>query len=130
VAWETKSEAKNDGELGADDVRQAGGHLRFTAAKRDHAAPGDSPVLLMTPQARIHPSAHAVAERHVYLVRPQQVVDLFDRLVRAWRTARTRNVETLTPMDLAAIFTDEGALPTQWLPRLRTEPLQPNRDAE
>lgn len=84
----------------------------------------------MTPQARIHPSAQAVAERHVYLVRPDQVIDLFDRLVRAWRTARNRNLETLLPTDLAAIFADEGALPTQWLPKLRTEPLQQNPDAE
>lgn len=130
VAWEAKSEAKSDGELGADDVREAGGHLRFAATKRAESAPGDSPTFLMTPQARIHPSAHAVAEHHVYLLRPDQVIDLFDRLVRAWRTARTRNLETLSPTDLAAIFADGEALPTQWLPRLRTQPLQHDPDAE
>lgn len=130
IAWEAKSEAKPDGELGAEDVRQAGGHLRFTATKRAEAAPGDSSALLMTPQARIHRSAHAVAESHVHLVRPEQVVDLFDRLVRAWRTARTRNLATLSTADLAAIFAAADALPTQWLPTLRTEPLQKDPDAE
>ena len=130
VAWEAKSDARTDGELGANDVRQAGSHLRFIATKRAESAPGDSPAMLMTPQARVHPSAHAVAERHVYLVRAGKVVDLFDRLVRAWRTARTRNLETLPPAELAAIFAGEGALPTKWLPQLRTEPLQQNSDAE
>jgi hypothetical protein len=124
VVWEAKSEAKPDGELGADDVRQAGGHLRFTAKKRAEAAPGDSPALLMTPQTRIHTSAHAIAESHVYLLRPGDVVDLFDRMVRAWRTARTRDLDSLTPTELAAIFLTEGALPSQWLPRLRVEPVQ------
>lgn len=130
VAWEAKSNAEPDGELGAKHVRQAGGHLRFTARKRAEAAPGDSPALLMTPQARIHPSAHAVAESHVYLVRPNEVVDLFDRLVRAWRTARTRNLESLQPTDLVALFCAEGALPSQWLPRLRTQPLQKDHEVE
>jgi hypothetical protein len=130
VAWEAKSEAKEDGELGADDVRQVGGHLRFTAKMRAEAAPGDSPALLMTPQARIHPSAHAVAESHVYLLRPDDVVDLFDRVVRAWRTARTRDLDSLTPTELAAIFQAESALPSQWLPKLRTEPLQQDETSE
>ncbi len=129
VSWEAKSDVKTDGELGADDVRQAGAHLRFVAAQRGQAAPGDSPGLLMAPQERIHPSAHAVAEDHVYLVRPDPVVDLFDRLVRAWRTARTRDLTTLSATDLAVIFAAEGALPSQWLPRLRTQPLRPADDA-
>lgn len=129
VAWEAKSEAKPDGELGANDVRQAGGHLRFIAAQRGEAAPGDSPALLMAPQERIHPSAHAVAEDHVYLVRPAEVVNLFDRLVRAWRTARTRDLASLSATDLMAIFAAEGALPSQWLPRLRAQPLRLEGDA-
>jgi hypothetical protein len=123
VAWEAKSEARPDGELGASAVRQAGGHLRFTAAQLDQAVPSDSPSLLIAPQARVHPSARAVAENHVYLVRPDDVVELFDRLARAWRTARTRDLTALTPADLAAIFRTEEALPSQWLPRLRTQPL-------
>ncbi|GAA2679831.1 MULTISPECIES: DEAD/DEAH box helicase [Actinosynnema] len=130
VAWEAKSEAGEGGELGAEDVRQAGGHLRFTAKSRAEAAPGDSPTLLMTPQARVHPSAHAVAESHVYLLRPDAVIDLFDRIVRAWRTARTRDLDSLTPADLAAVFAVEGALPSQWLPRLRTVPLRQDQDVE
>jgi hypothetical protein len=124
VTWEAKSDAKPDGELGANDVRQAGSHLRYVATQRSEAAPGDSPGFLMTPQERVHPSAFAVAEDHLHLVRPEEVVDLFDRLVRAWRAARARDLATLSVTDLTAIFAAEGALPSQWLRRLRSRPLQ------
>jgi hypothetical protein len=123
AVWEAKSEAKQDGELGADDVRQAG---RASALHRYPTGRGGSrrlPRAADDPQARIHPSGHAVAESHVYLLRPDHVVDVF---VRAWRTARTRYFDYLTPTAPAAIFTAEGALPSQWLPRLRTVPLQQN----
>ncbi|MFF3790844.1 DEAD/DEAH box helicase [Streptomyces sp. NPDC001981] len=128
AVWEAKSEAKPDGELGAGDVRQAGSHLRFAATKRGEAAPGDSPAFLVTPQERIHSSAYAVAESHVYLVRPHEVLEIFDRLVRAWRAARTRDLTSLSAPDLIAVFKTEGALPSQWLPRLRTHPIQKNGD--
>jgi hypothetical protein len=35
----------------------------------------------------------------------------------------------MTMTDLIAIFKTEGALPSQWLPRLRTQPLQKNEGA-
>jgi hypothetical protein len=40
AAWEAKSEAQIGGELGAGDVRHAGGHLRLTApsAPKPHLA--------------------------------------------------------------------------------------------
>ena len=123
VVWEAKSEARPEGELGADDVREANGHLRFVADRRQQAAPGDSVVLLMAPQDRIHPSARAIAEDHVYRVFATEVVDLLDRLLRAWRTLRTRDLDTLTVTNAAAIFAAEQALPSQWLPRLRTRRL-------
>lgn len=126
VAWEAKSEAKPDGELGSDDVRQAGGHTRFAAGDRGVAAPGDSSVLLVTPQERIHNSARRVAEDHVYLVRPQQVLDVFDRVVRAWRLARSQGFTALSSTDLASIFASERALPSQWLKDLRAKPLRSN----
>ena len=75
VAWEAKSDAKDQSEVGADYVRQAGSHLRYTAALRREAPPGDSVSFLMSPQERVHHAARAVAEENVYLVRPSEVVD-------------------------------------------------------
>jgi hypothetical protein len=127
VIWEAKSMAKPTGSLGADNVRQAGAHLRSVEAQRGTAAPGDSVCLLVTPKPSVRDSARNVAEGHVYLVRPSEVLDVFDRLVRAWQTARARGLSTLSVDDAAEIFRAEGALPTEWLPQLRTQPLVARR---
>jgi len=123
VAWEAKSEAQPGGPLGADDVRQAGGHLRYAVNTRGEAAPGDSVVLLISPQTAVHPAARAIAEDHVFLVHPTDVLDLFERLQRAWRTLHTLQQAGITTEDAIRILHAEGALPSQWLPRLRKEPL-------
>lgn len=71
---------------------------------------------------------HSVLPLLYQVRRPDEVIDLFDRLVRAWRTARTRDLTTLSVPDLTAIFAAEGALPSQWFPRRRTQPLRPEGD--
>ena len=122
VCWEAKSDARADGELGADDVRQAGGHLRYAATQRELPIPSGSVSLLMTPQARVHNAAKALAEDHVFLVRPPDVVDVFDRLVRAWRTLRARG-EAITVEDVLTALNAERALPSRWLAELTQVPL-------
>jgi DEAD/DEAH box helicase/Helicase C-terminal domain len=123
VVWEAKSQAKETGQIGADQVRQTGAHLRTAEKDQAKAAPGDSVCLLASPKNKVHSSAHAVAEEHVYWVRPPEVLDLFDRLARAWQTARARGLTTLSGPALASIFQAEDALPSQWLPSLRNRPL-------
>mgnify|MGYP005815209235 CR=1 FL=1 len=121
ISWEAKSEALPDGELGADDVRQAGSHLRYMADWYGEEIPRASYGLIVTPQTRINPAAVAVAEEHLYRVRPPLVLDLFDRLARVWRTLRSR-----PGVDLDAaykIFADERALPSQWRGDLQAKPL-------
>src|SRR5439155_5884953 len=102
VAWEAKSNAEETTELDADRVRQAGSHLRFTENQRDESPPGDSVTLIMSPQERVHPAARAVAEANIYLVRPLAILDLHDRLVRAWRTLRAQTPSSLTASDAAS----------------------------
>jgi len=125
IAWEAKSEAKADGEIGADDVRQAGGHLRYASEQRGESAPGDSISILVTPKTNTHPAARAVAEAHVHLARPGDVADLFERLNRAWRTIRALNATTPNAADIAMILRAEGALPSQWISRARNTPINP-----
>ncbi|MGW7073080.1 DEAD/DEAH box helicase [Streptomyces sp. NPDC054855] len=124
VIWEAKSEASPTGQVGADNARQAGAHLRFTATERSAPAPSDSVCLLVTPKSRVHPSARALAEPHVYLVHPNDALTLFDKIIRAWNAARAIDLANLSVPELATLFRAEGALPTQWLPTLRTQPLQ------
>ncbi|MFE7352478.1 DEAD/DEAH box helicase [Streptomyces sp. NPDC057543] len=128
VTWEAKSEAQPTGMVGPNDVRQAGSHLRTTESERGTSAPSDSVSLLMSPKPAVMPEARALAEEHLYLVGPEQVLDVFDRLLRAWRSARGRIISSLTATELAEIFQTEKALPSQWLPLLRKAPIRQQRD--
>jgi hypothetical protein len=118
ISWEAKSEAKDDGELGADYTREAGGHLRYLSRSLDQDLPGDSFGFIVTPQTRTHPAAALVAEDHLWLLRPDQVLNLHDKIVRGWRRARSLN--NPGRLTVADIFSDERALPTQWIADLRS----------
>jgi hypothetical protein len=126
VLWitaEAKSDAETTGKLGANDTRQAGSHLRYVADRRSEPIPSGSIGLVITPQSGVEPSAVAVAEAHVHRVRPATVLDLFDRVVRAWRALRARG-GVPTPQDAHGALAAEGALPSTWLPQLCTDPLR------
>lgn len=78
------------GELGAGDVRQAGGHLRYASSASATSVPTGSFTVVVTPQARVHPTARMVAERDVFVVGPELIQDLLARLARAWGTLRAQ----------------------------------------
>lgn len=121
ISWEAKSDASPDGELGANDVREAGSHLRFMQSKYGEEAPRASYGLIVTPQARVHPAAMAIAEDHLYRTRPATVVKIFDRLVRAWR--KLRSTGTTDAEGAWEVFRAETALPSQWRELLQVDPL-------
>ena len=123
VIWEAKNQAKETGEIGAEQARQAGGHRRTTEKAEGTAAPGDSICVLASPKKKVRDSAYGVAEENVYWVRPPVVLALFDSVTRAWREARAHGIETMSVTELAAVFREHEALPTQWLPTLREHPL-------
>lgn len=110
-------------QVSVDAVRQAGGHLRYVEGQRSESVPGDSSTLLITPEQTVHPAAVAIAEATVFLVLPGAVLDLFDRLVRAWRAARAQSGVSVSVEHLYPLFETEGALPSQWLPALQARPV-------
>ncbi|MGV9941171.1 DEAD/DEAH box helicase [Streptomyces sp. NPDC003401] len=123
VIWEAKNQAKNTGEIGAEQARQAGGHRRTAEKTEGAVAPGDSICVLASPKPKVHESTYNVAEENVYWVQPPRVLELFDTLTRAWQDARARDLQTMTVTALAAVFREHQALPSQWLPTLRQHPL-------
>jgi hypothetical protein len=68
AAFEAKSECKPAGEVSADTVRQAGGHLNYTADSAGKNAPPGSFAVIISPQQDAHRVAVAVAGDRVYLV--------------------------------------------------------------
>ncbi|WP_189779883.1 hypothetical protein [Streptomyces tauricus] len=124
ITWEAKSEATATGEIGPENIRQAQGHLRYTEAERKASAPSGSIALLMSPKPKIMAAARMLANDETYLVRPPTVLEVFDRLIRSWRTARARTITVLSIAELADIFRAEQALPSQWLPLLKSAPVK------
>lgn len=124
VIWEAKSKATATGFVGPTEVQQAGGHLRTVEADRETPEPGDTPCLLISRKPKVMDNARNLAEGHVFLVRPDVVMDLFDRIVRAWQVLRSRGLSSVDPGTAAEIFRSEGALPTQWLSAIRESPLR------
>ena len=129
IVLEAKSEAQPNGELGAEDVRQAGSHLRFMEDHLNRAHPGGSFSLIVTPQQKIHPASRAVAEAHVFVTTPETMLELFDRSVKVWRTLRARGANTLTEEDVLAVLQREDLLPTQWIKLMQKENIG-NREME
>ncbi|MGW6263992.1 DEAD/DEAH box helicase [Cellulosimicrobium funkei] len=124
ISWEAKSEAEPRGELGADDTRQAGSHLRFMESKYGASSPRSSFGVIVTSQERVHPSATAVAEQHLYKTAPTTVLSIFDRVVDAWRRLRAQGAGVT--MDTAYVtFGERKALPSQWIGELKAYPLAP-----
>ncbi|WP_328403397.1 hypothetical protein OHS70_32560 [Streptomyces sp. NBC_00390] len=78
----------------------------------------------MSPKPKSMPAARMLAENYVFLVRPPAVLEVFDRMVRAWRSARARTITVLSIAELAEIFRAEDALPSQWLPLLEAIPVK------
>jgi hypothetical protein len=127
ISWEAKSEAEPGGELSVIDTRQAGSHLRYMQTNYSATAPRSSYGLILTPQARVHPSAVAVAESHLYRTRPTTVVDVFDRLVAAWRQVRAMGAG-LTADIAYDVLKAQGALPSQWAVLLKCDRVVPLDD--
>lgn len=124
ITWEAKNEADEAGEIGSNVVRQAGSHLRYAATKQGSQAPRLSYGILASPQQRVNPAAAAVAEDHLHHVQPTVTLELFDRVLRAWRTLRAQGAGATADSTYEALKAEQ-ALPSQWIRLLTTRPLAP-----
>jgi hypothetical protein len=124
VSWEAKSEVQPDGSVGANTVREAGSHLRYMESHYGATAPLGSFGMLTTPHVRVETSAVKVAEGHLFRTHPDAVLEVFDRVVRAWRAMRAQGGAADRDR-VYAIFRSEQALPSQWRALLQSEPLVP-----
>jgi hypothetical protein len=126
IGFEAKSECDPAGQVSADHVREAGGHLNFAAASTGTSAPPDSFTVIVSPQDRVHDAARAVVTDRVYLVPPAVVGDIAGRLIGAWESIRIQ-ARTLEAPEAEQVIAEtlraRQALPSQWLPGLTTRHL-------
>ncbi|WP_369188723.1 hypothetical protein [Streptomyces sp. R08] len=121
IAVEAKSEAAAEKEVPVRDIREACGHLSYAAAQTGRTVPDGSITFLATPQTDVAKVGDWVADKPVFLVSPQLMLQVADQVLGAWDAirAQTRELqpEAARPM-VAALLIRHQALPSQWLPTL------------
>ena len=128
IAVEAKSGQKPDGSLIHHKyVRQAGDQLRLLAAdRRQTVIPADSVTVIVSPKPAIDPDGALGAEDHVYLVRPNVILDLCRDVQAAWATVLNES-PAKQPAELRrlieVVFQQRGVLPTQVRDRLTVQPV-------
>ncbi|WP_342661664.1 Reverse gyrase (plasmid) [Rhodococcus ruber] len=122
VAWEAKSEASGDSSVAVRHAREATGHLRYIASKRQTEPPVGSFTCYATPQTKVDHAARAVCGDDVYLVPLHAAADLLTALGRAWERVRALGPACDEAGVLAALRA-EDCLPTQWVPRFSDQRL-------
>ncbi|HWF15822.1 MAG TPA: DEAD/DEAH box helicase [Acidimicrobiales bacterium] len=85
---EAKSDAKAEGLVSMENVRQTNSQLRSLSADREAPIPGGSASLIITPKQLVDPDAAVIAEPHVYLSGPGDIQALAQDAIEAWRDIR------------------------------------------
>jgi hypothetical protein len=116
LGWEAKTDP--DKEIPAKHVREANNHLTYASRDSDQPVPAGSVTLYITPQRRIGHAAAKVADAGLYLVTPEQVSQVAERLITAWQTIRTQthgqDAQQAGPTILDTMRLHR-VLPSQWL---------------
>lgn len=123
MAWEAKSEVKEQNAVSADAIRQANTHLRAATADLDEELPPGSVNVLVTPQSAVDPSARALAADDLFLVSTTDVSAIADNVANLWFGLQGRLLSDAAPDQLtAAVLTEmsaEGVAPSALVARLR-----------
>jgi hypothetical protein len=123
MAWEAKSEVKEQNAVSADAIRQANTHLRAATADLDEELPPGSVNVLVTPQSAVDPSARALAADDLFLVSTADVSAIADNVANLWFGLQGRLLSDAAPGQLtAAVLTEltaEGVAPSALVARLR-----------
>jgi hypothetical protein len=121
LTLEAKSEAVASGPVSMENVRQANTQLRSLAADRDSPVPDGSASVIITPKELAHPDAVAIAEPHVSMCTPTDVLRLAHDTVEAWRWIRS-SAHNLEGSEAEAVISqclaDHRLLPTAIRERL------------
>lgn len=122
VAWEAKSEAKDENDISADDIRQANTHLRAASADLDEEIPPGSCIFLVSGKSTIHDPARALAADELSFASVEDVQQIAEQVEAVWMSLQGRLLSDAEAAELRpAVFkalTDEGALPSAVLQAL------------
>ena len=128
IAVEAKTEQEPDGELSMRDIRQANTQLDSLAADRGVSVPELSVDVIVSPRARVHPDAVAIALPFVHAVQPATMRSLAADVQSAWNELFVRH-RGFTGADsenlVRRVLAEYRLLPTQVRERLTNDPVRP-----
>lgn len=128
IALEAKSEQLAGGSIGANYVRQTNSQLDMIAHDEGlENYPEGSVSVIISPKMSVKPDAVPAANRNVYLVSPDTIMELAKETKQVWSEIRvfTTDHDDLGQRNkLAKALWDNGLLPSQVKERLTREPIK------
>ena len=122
AAWEAKSEAKDENDISADDIRQANTHLRAASKDLDEEVPPGSHIFLVSGKSTVHEAARALAVEELSFAPIDDVQQLAEKVEAVWMSLQGRLLSDADTDELRLTvlkeFTDAGVLPSQALQAL------------
>ena len=90
AAWEAKSEAKDENDISADDIRQANTHLRAASADLDEEVPPGSHIFLVSGKSTVHDAARALAADELSFTLIDDVQQVAEKVESVWMSLQGR----------------------------------------
>lgn len=122
VAWEAKSEAHDENDISANDIRQANTHLRAAAIDLDEEVPTGSHIFLVSGKSTVNESASALAADELSFVLIDDVQQIAEAVEAVWMSLQGRLVSGADVEELRASvlgeFRESGVLPSTVLQEL------------
>jgi hypothetical protein len=116
AAWEAKSEAKDENDISADDIRQANTHLRAASADLDEEVPPGSHIFLVSGKSTVHDAARALAADELSFTLIDDVQQIAERIEAVWMSLQGRLLSDANLDELRASvlkeFNNAGVLPS------------------
>lgn len=122
TVWEAKSEAKDENDISADDVRQANTHLRAASADLDEEVPPGSYIFLVSGRSTVHDAARALAADELSFTLIDDVQQIAEKVEAVWMSLQGRLLSDADSDELRVSirkeFKEAGVLPSTVLQAL------------
>lgn len=119
AAWEAKSEAKDENDISADDIRQANTHLRAASADLDEEVPPGSHIFLVSGKSTVHDAARALAADELSFIPINDVEQIAEKVEALWMSLQGRLLSDAKLDELRVTvlreFNSAGLLPSKVL---------------
>lgn len=128
IALEAKSEQLLGGTIGPNYVRQTNSQLDMIANDEElENYPAGSISVIISPKKAVKPDAVPAANRNVYLVSPETILEIAKQTKQVWsaiRTFATDHADSGQRNEVAKALWDNRLLPGQVKERLTLEPIK------